>query len=122
MQEIENEELERILGGGVYAVKAAIFRDGEFRITETVELLDKIESALPDAAFYIYCPNLMTQAFITAELGYTRSALAGRHMHTMHLDTLPYSSVIVAVPAEQEGKLRDLLFASGVAFDAVTGL
>ena len=125
MQEIETEYLQGIVADkSRTAVKIEIVVNDEFRITETVELLKEIEKEVKEPEFFVYCPNLLNQIKID-DPDPNRNSLAvavGVVLHSMHLDTLPYSSVIVTAPKGAEEKLKEICEKHGAEFEVVEGL
>jgi len=125
MQEIETEELRHIIeNAGKFTIKIAVVVNDEFRINETVELLKEIETEMREAEFFIYCPNLYTQIKIDEPdpRQKSRAVAAGAVLHSMHLDTLPYSSVIVSVFRNEGDALRELCERAGAELEVIESL
>src|SRR3989338_748004 len=101
MQEIETEYLQGIVADKEKAAfKVEIVVNDEFRITETIAMLQELEHDVKEAEFFVYCPNLFNQIKIDEPDPKHNSiaVAAGIVIHSMHLDTLPYSSVIITAP------------------------
>ncbi len=125
MQEIETEELQRIVQSRErFAIKLPVVSKNEFRLTEIIELLGEMEKAFNGAEFYVYCPNLFNQIKIDEPdpRHNSRAAAAGAVLHSMHLDTLPYSSVLVSVAGEEGNALRELCESRGAEFEVIQNL
>lgn len=125
MQEIETEYLQGIVSDqGKTAIKLAVVPEGDFRINEIVQTLELIEKEVPEAEFFVYCPNLFMQVKIDEadpRQG-SRAAATNAVLHTMHLDTLPYSSVIVIAPKGAEASLEEICERSDADFEVIRSL
>lgn len=125
MQDIATEELENIIRDkNRCAVRLEIVVNDIFRISETVEVLREVEKEVKGAEFFVYCPNLFMQVKIDEpdpRQG-SRAVAAGAVLHSMHLDTLPYSSVIVIAPKGARQRLEEILASGGAQCDVVESL
>ncbi|MBI4170231.1 MAG: hypothetical protein HY514_00915 [Candidatus Aenigmarchaeota archaeon] len=125
MQEIGVEYLQEVLADkNKIAVKIEIVVNDEFRINETVELLKEIEKEIGGAEFFVYCPNLFNQIKIDEPdpKHNSRAVAAGTVLHTMHLDTLPYSSVLIVADRGNEDKIKEICELHGIGFEVVERL
>jgi len=125
MQEIETEYLQGIVADKEKAAfKVEIVVNDEFRITETIAMLQELEHDVKEAEFFVYCPNLFNQIKIDEPdpKHNSMAVAAGIVIHSMHLDTLPYSSVIITAPKGAEEKIKEICGKHGSSFEVIEGL
>ncbi|GEM_PF-4479321 len=125
MQEIETEYLQNAIADkDRTALKIEIVVNDEFRITETIAMLQELEHDVKETEFFVYCPNLFNQIKIDEpDPNHNSLAVAaGIVIHSMHLDTLPYSSVIVTAPKGAEEKIKEICQKHGSSFEVIEGL
>lgn len=125
MHELETEELRSIVRDNRrFAARLPVVVENEFRIEEIIEALKAVEAEFRGAELYVYCPSLLSQRKVDEPdpKSGSRAAAAGAVLHSMHLDTLPYSSVIVCVSREEGDALRHMLAEGGAEFEAITTL
>ncbi len=125
MQEIDIEQLQDLVADvKTSTIKIEIVVNDEFRINETVELLKGIEKEMPEAEFFVYCPNLFNQIKIDEPdtKHNSRAVATGIVLHSMHLDTLPYSSVLIVAGRGNEDKIKEICEQHGLGFEVVERL
>ncbi len=125
MQEIETEYLQDVIADkDRTSFKVEIVVNDEFRITETAAMLQDVEKEVKEAEFFVYCPSLFNQIKIDEPDPKHNSlaVAAGIVLHSMHLDTLPYSSVIVTAPKGAEDRIKEICQKHGAEFEVIEGL
>lgn len=105
MENMTTEELaEYVKSSGKAFFKIPVIKsDNKFQLDEIRDVISAAEKMIIDV--FAYCPELLEQKKFAGD----KAKECYDYLHTMHINTLPYSSVIIGVSADEKEKLAGIL-------------
>lgn len=114
MEDITDDEVQALRADRAAFRVPIIDASDTFRFDEVRAIITAAERAKP--IIIVETPELLQHKRIEPATASQTNA----YLHSLHLDTLPYATVLLIVPVDERAALRAIIDASGLAFEELS--